>query len=153
VIGDILQPTHLLLILAVALLVLGPKRLPEAGKALGKGLRDFRSAVAGLTDDVRVEVPPAQAAPPAPSQGPQSFSEPAIAAEPVTTVLTSDSFAAAPSFDEPVIPEAVVPHAVVPDSAIEEPAPTREFVSPGIGTASRAARAEVEAAEPAEYAD
>jgi sec-independent protein translocase protein TatA len=47
VIGDILQPTHLLFILVVALLVLGPKRLPEVGRSLGRGLRDFRSAISG----------------------------------------------------------------------------------------------------------
>lgn len=46
-VDNILQPTHLLLILVVALLVLGPKRLPEAGRALGKGIRDFRSAMTG----------------------------------------------------------------------------------------------------------
>jgi sec-independent protein translocase protein TatA len=45
VISDILQPTHLLLLLAVALLVLGPKRLPDAARSLGRGLRDFRTAV------------------------------------------------------------------------------------------------------------
>lgn len=45
VFGDILQPTHLLFILIVALVVLGPKRLPEAGRALGRGLRDFKDAV------------------------------------------------------------------------------------------------------------
>jgi sec-independent protein translocase protein TatA len=49
-IGDILQPTHLIFILVVALLVLGPKRLPEAGRALGKGIRDFRSAIGGEED-------------------------------------------------------------------------------------------------------
>src|SRR6059058_3250628 len=47
VIGDILQPTHLLFILVVALVVLGPKRLPEVGRSLGKGLRDFRGAISG----------------------------------------------------------------------------------------------------------
>ena len=46
-IGDIMQPTHLLFVLAIALLVLGPKRLPEVGRQLGKGLRDFRSAING----------------------------------------------------------------------------------------------------------
>lgn len=46
-IGDILQPTHLLLILVVALLVLGPKRLPEVARQLGNGLRDFKSAISG----------------------------------------------------------------------------------------------------------
>jgi sec-independent protein translocase protein TatA len=49
-IGDILQPTHLLFVLVVALLVLGPKRLPEAGRALGKGIRDFRMAISGDED-------------------------------------------------------------------------------------------------------
>ena len=55
-IGDILQPTHLLFILVVALLVLGPKRLPEVGRSLGKGLRDFRAAMNG---DERESVEPA----------------------------------------------------------------------------------------------
>jgi sec-independent protein translocase protein TatA len=51
VIGDILQPTHLLFILVIALIVLGPKRLPEVGKSLGRGLRDFRSAISGQDQD------------------------------------------------------------------------------------------------------
>ena len=46
-VGDILQPTHLIFVLVIALLVLGPKRLPEVGRSLGKGLRDFRTAVSG----------------------------------------------------------------------------------------------------------
>jgi sec-independent protein translocase protein TatA len=54
VIGDIFQPTHLLFVLVVALLVLGPKRLPEVGRSLGKGLRDFRQAMSGEDHD-RVE--------------------------------------------------------------------------------------------------
>jgi sec-independent protein translocase protein TatA len=45
VIGDILQPTHLLFVLVIALLVLGPKRLPEVGRSLGRGIRDFRQAM------------------------------------------------------------------------------------------------------------
>jgi sec-independent protein translocase protein TatA len=55
-VDNILQPTHLLLILVVALLVLGPKRLPEAGRALGKGIRDFRSAMSGEDREPRNEV-------------------------------------------------------------------------------------------------
>jgi sec-independent protein translocase protein TatA len=51
VIGDILQPTHLLFILVIALIVLGPKRLPEVGRSLGRGLRDFRSAISGQEQD------------------------------------------------------------------------------------------------------
>jgi sec-independent protein translocase protein TatA len=41
-------PMELILVLAIALIVLGPKRLPEAGKALGKGLREFKDSVSGL---------------------------------------------------------------------------------------------------------
>ena len=43
----IFQPAHLILILAVALLVLGPKRLPAAGRALGQGLREFKCSITG----------------------------------------------------------------------------------------------------------
>jgi TatA/E family protein of Tat protein translocase len=39
------SPVHLLFIGAVALIVLGPKRLPELARALGKGMREFREAV------------------------------------------------------------------------------------------------------------
>ena len=61
-IGDILQPTHLIFILVVALLVLGPNRLPEAGRALGKGLRDFRTAMSG-DEDHHTELPTEAPAP------------------------------------------------------------------------------------------
>lgn len=48
--GDILTPSHLLLVLVVALLVLGPKRLPEAGRGLGSGLREFRASLKAPED-------------------------------------------------------------------------------------------------------
>jgi sec-independent protein translocase protein TatA len=41
----ILQPTHLIMLLAVALIFLGPKRLPHAGRALGQGLREFKDSM------------------------------------------------------------------------------------------------------------
>jgi sec-independent protein translocase protein TatA len=47
----LLQPTHLIILLIVALLFLGPKRLPEAGRALGQGLKEFRSSIAGAHDE------------------------------------------------------------------------------------------------------
>ena len=50
-ITDLLQPTHLIVVLAVALLVLGPKRLPGAGRSLGQGLREFKQSVTGHYDD------------------------------------------------------------------------------------------------------
>jgi sec-independent protein translocase protein TatA len=40
-----LQPTHLLVIFAIALLVFGPKKLPELGKGLGESIKSFKSAM------------------------------------------------------------------------------------------------------------
>jgi sec-independent protein translocase protein TatA len=51
----ILQPTHLILILTVVLLVLGPKRLPGAGRALGQGLREFRTSITASHDTEKDE--------------------------------------------------------------------------------------------------
>lgn len=60
-IGDILQPTHLLLILVVALVVLGPKRLPEVGRAVGRSLHDFKGAINGEHQDEPAPVMSAEA--------------------------------------------------------------------------------------------
>jgi sec-independent protein translocase protein TatA len=40
-------PMELIVILAIALIVLGPKRLPEVGKSLGKGMREFKDSLSG----------------------------------------------------------------------------------------------------------
>ncbi len=64
-INDILQPTHLLLLLVVALLVLGPKRLPEVGRSVGRTLHDFRSAISGEASGQPDPVMSAETAPPA----------------------------------------------------------------------------------------
>lgn len=47
----IFQPAHLLVILAVALLVFGPKKLPELGKGLGEGIRGFKKALSEGTEE------------------------------------------------------------------------------------------------------
>jgi sec-independent protein translocase protein TatA len=41
----LLQPMHLLVIFGIALLVFGPKKLPELGKGIGDGIRGFKSAM------------------------------------------------------------------------------------------------------------
>jgi sec-independent protein translocase protein TatA len=43
-------PMELIVVLAIALIVFGPKRLPELGRSLGNGMREFRSSVSGSTD-------------------------------------------------------------------------------------------------------
>ena len=42
---------ELLVILVIALIVLGPKKLPEAGRAMGKGMREFKDSLSGVNDD------------------------------------------------------------------------------------------------------
>jgi sec-independent protein translocase protein TatA len=47
-------PTEIIIVLVIALVVLGPKRLPEAGKSIGHGIREFKDSVSGRerADDV-----------------------------------------------------------------------------------------------------
>ena len=47
----ILEPTHLVIILIVALVFLGPKRLPDAGRAIGQGLNEFKRSLSGEHHD------------------------------------------------------------------------------------------------------
>ncbi|MGA2890452.1 MAG: twin-arginine translocase TatA/TatE family subunit [Terracidiphilus sp.] len=48
--GDFLQPTHLLVIGVVLLVLFGGRRLPELGKGLGEGLRGFKEGLKGVND-------------------------------------------------------------------------------------------------------
>jgi sec-independent protein translocase protein TatA len=85
VVGDILQPTHLIFVLVIALLVLGPKRLPEVGRSLGKGLRDFRMAMGGEEPDRHDEIvqqAPAASAPVVETQQTAVASAPVVETQP-----------------------------------------------------------------------
>jgi len=42
-------PMELMIVLVIALIVLGPKRLPEAGRAIGRGMREFKDTLSGST--------------------------------------------------------------------------------------------------------
>jgi len=50
----LLQPTHLAVIFGIALLVFGPKKLPELGKGLGEGIRGFKSAMKDASDKATI---------------------------------------------------------------------------------------------------
>jgi sec-independent protein translocase protein TatA len=64
VLGDLFAPTHVVLILLIALIVFGPSRLPEIGRGLGQAIRGFR---AGLQEG--------PAAPPKPGSTPAADPE------------------------------------------------------------------------------
>ena len=49
-------PLELVIILVIALLILGPGKLPEVGSALGKSIREFRKASSDVQDAVKVNV-------------------------------------------------------------------------------------------------
>ena len=42
---------ELLIVLVIALIVLGPKKLPEVGRSLGRGMREFKDSISGITGD------------------------------------------------------------------------------------------------------
>jgi sec-independent protein translocase protein TatA len=59
----LLQPWHIILLLGIALLLFGGKRLPEVGRSLGHGMREFKDAVTGNSPpdpDPPPELPPAE---------------------------------------------------------------------------------------------
>jgi len=49
-------PTELIVVLVIALLILGPKRLPAAGRSLGQGLGEFKDSISGHAD-TRADAP------------------------------------------------------------------------------------------------
>jgi sec-independent protein translocase protein TatA len=51
------QPMHLMIIAGIALLVFGPKKLPELGKGLGESIRGFKSAMAAKEEKPSIEKP------------------------------------------------------------------------------------------------
>ena len=74
-------PMEIMIVLVIALVVFGPKRLPELGKSVGKGIREFRGSVSGESSDasdasedspLAVDQPPVVAA-----HGPATKTDPA----------------------------------------------------------------------------
>lgn len=69
--GDLLQPSHLIILGIIVFLLFGAKRLPELGKGLGEGLKGFKEGIKGVTDPTPA-APVAQQsiAPPPPAAAP-----------------------------------------------------------------------------------
>jgi sec-independent protein translocase protein TatA len=47
--AGLLQPTHIIFVIVIALLVFGPKRLPEMGRSIGHGIREFKDSIDGTS--------------------------------------------------------------------------------------------------------
>jgi sec-independent protein translocase protein TatA len=62
--GELFTPGHIILVVIVALLLFGPKKLPELGRAFGKTLREFKDGVKNVVNDD--DPPPAPASRPKP---------------------------------------------------------------------------------------
>jgi sec-independent protein translocase protein TatA len=56
---------ELIIILVIALLILGPGKLPEVGASIGKSIREFRKASSDINESVKVDTSPLPPAPPA----------------------------------------------------------------------------------------
>ncbi len=53
-------PLELAIVLIIALVIFGPKRLPELGRSMGRGIREFKSSVSGEQDEDDVAAKPAE---------------------------------------------------------------------------------------------
>ena len=88
---------EVILVLVIALIFLGPKRLPEAGQALGKGMREFRQGIAGHDHEPEASTPLPPALPvytPPPAYIPPPGAQPAVYTPPAKvdqTLRQSDS--------------------------------------------------------------
>src|ERR1700755_1464846 len=68
--GDLFQPTHLIVIAVVLLVLFGAKRLPELGKGLGEGLKGFKEGLKGFTEPSTPTQTAQNTAPPPPNSTP-----------------------------------------------------------------------------------
>src|SRR4051795_13145059 len=113
-------PLELVIILVIALLILGPGKLPDVGAALGKSIKEFRKASSDVQEAVtlNVDTSPLPATPaPAPQPNPAAPAAPAAAV------------AAAVADSTPVAPAPVAPAPVAPVPAEPAPAATADTTS------------------------
>jgi sec-independent protein translocase protein TatA len=74
-------PGELILVLVIALVVIGPGKLPEVGSALGKSIREFRKASTDVQDAAKIDTSPTPTPTPTPTSPPAAPATP----EPVAT--------------------------------------------------------------------
>jgi TatA/E family protein of Tat protein translocase len=92
---------EIIVILVIALIVVGPGRLPDVGAALGKSIREFRKASSDISEGTRLDASPA---PPAAAQAPTP--QPNVLAPTPTTAPAPIAAPPDPADDEPTNPPA-----------------------------------------------
>jgi len=110
----LLQPTHLIFLLILALLLFGAKRLPEIGRSLGVGMREFKDSVTGVQEATKIDTSRSELPPPQPGQ--QAAPAPAPAAVPAAAPAPAEG--SAPAAEAPAAPEAPAP-AAAPEQETE----------------------------------
>ena len=103
-------PLELVIILVIALLILGPGKLPDVGAALGKSIREFRKASSDVQEAVKVDTSPM-----APASSPAAPA-PATQATPATPPAAQTTPAAPPAAPAPAEPVTAAPGASEPTS-------------------------------------
>ncbi len=93
-------PMELVIILVIALLILGPSRLPSVGESLGKSIREFRKAASDVSEAASVATAPPAPTPPAPVAPAPAPAPNTLAQEAAPNTLTTPGAPAAPA--EPV---------------------------------------------------
>src|SRR5262249_28612618 len=83
----LLQPTHLIFLLILAWLLLGARRLPEIGRSLGVGMREFKASVTGVQEATKVDTSRSELPPP----------QPTVQSAPATAPATVPAAAPAPA--------------------------------------------------------
>ena len=123
-----ISPIHLVIVLIIALIVIGPGKLPEVGAALGKSIKKFRKAASDITETAHAEAAPIAAATaaavapapvaPAPAPAPVTYAAAAPAyTAPEVIAAAPPPVVAAPA-DRPDVPgQAMVSEPPSPDSA------------------------------------
>jgi len=93
-------PLELILILAIALLVIGPGKLPSVGKSIGESIREFRKATTDIQEATKLDVTPAPA-PAAPAPAPSPVAPAAVQAPPPVVAAPAAETVAAAAVAEP----------------------------------------------------
>ena len=86
---------EMLLIMAAALLIFGPRKLPELGRTLGRGMAEFRRATSDLKRSIDVELDEEKR--PAPARRIETPKRPASVSDPASSKKSRESGAGAPS--------------------------------------------------------